>query len=142
MIRATWSVRIERPAEEVFDYIADVDHEPEWNPRVSNVVRTSPGPIGLGAVWEGDNRRIGHQVATIEVYERPRLLSFESRSPRAELRIRFELEPDGDGATLVTCAGELTTKGPLRLLEPLLARTTRRRSRHERPAALKAVLER
>ena len=78
MIKATWSERIDRPQEDVFDYVADLDHEPEWNPDASNVVRTTPGEIGLGTVWEEDFRRVGHYVTTIDRFERR-----SSRSTRA-----------------------------------------------------------
>jgi uncharacterized protein YndB with AHSA1/START domain len=44
VIRGSWTTEIPRPPEEVFDYVADLDNEPEWNPGVSNVVKRRPEP--------------------------------------------------------------------------------------------------
>ena len=40
---------IGRPAEEVFAVVQDVTKTPLWNPVVSEVRRTSEGPLGVGA---------------------------------------------------------------------------------------------
>ena len=40
---------ISRPVEEVFAVIADVAKTPIWTPGLSQVRRTSDGPIGVGA---------------------------------------------------------------------------------------------
>jgi uncharacterized protein YndB with AHSA1/START domain len=135
VIRASWQTRIARPPEEVFDYLADLDNEPEWNPDASNVTRISPGPVGLGTVWEEDFARVGHYVTTIEAYERPSVLGFDAKNPRTDADVHFELAPDGDG-TSVSCVVELTMKGGMRLLEPLLAPLIRKRIERDRPASL------
>jgi uncharacterized protein YndB with AHSA1/START domain len=142
VIRATWTQRIERPPEEVFDYVADLDHEPEWNPDASNVVRTTPGEVGLGTVWEEDFRRVGHYVTTIDRYERPHELSFDARNPRTDAHVGFGFSPDGDGATEVSCVVELTMKGPVRLFEPLMAGPVRKQIERSRGPLLKQALER
>ena len=140
MIRAAWQTRIERPVEAVFDYLADLGHEPEWNPDASNVVQVSPGPIGLGTVWEEDFRRIGHYVTTIDAFERPRVLAFDARNPRTDAHVRFEFAAAGDAATDVSCVVELTMEGPMRLFEALLGPMIRRQVERERPAALRRAL--
>jgi uncharacterized protein YndB with AHSA1/START domain len=142
VIRATWTQQVERPPEEVFDYVADLDHEPEWNPDASNVVRTTPGEVGLGTVWEEDFRRVGHYVTTIDRYERPQELSFDARNPRTDARAGFSFAPHGDGATEVSCVIELTMKGVMRLLEPLVAGPIRKQIERSRGPLLKQALER
>jgi len=140
MIRATWTQRIERPVEQVFDYVADLDHEPEWNADASNVVRVTPGEVGLGTVWEEDFRRVGHYVTTIDAYERPRAVSFDARNPRTDARVRFQFAPDGSEATTVSCTVELTMKGAMRLLEPLLSGSIRKQIEHSRGPMLQRAL--
>ena len=142
MIRARWQTRIERPVEEVFDYIADLANEPEWNPDASNVVRVSDGPVGLGTAWEEDFRRVGHYVTTIDAYERPSVLSFDARNPRTDAHVRFDFEPAGEAATTVSCVVELTMKGAMRLFEPLMAPMIRKQIERERPASLGSALAR
>jgi uncharacterized protein YndB with AHSA1/START domain len=141
VIRATWTERVERPQEEVFDYLADLDHEPEWNPDASNVVRTTPGEVGLGTVWEEDFRRVGHYVTTIDRFERPRAVSFDARNPRTDARVAFLLSAAADSATDVSCVVELTMKGPTRLLEALMGGSIRRRIESSRGPLLKRALE-
>ena len=36
MISASWQIEIDKPPEEVFDFVADLSHEPEWNPDASS----------------------------------------------------------------------------------------------------------
>ena len=142
MIRAAWRIRIERPVEDVFDFVVDLEHEPDWNPDASNAVRTSPGEIGLGTVWEQDFRRAGHVVSTIDGWERPRSVSFHAASDAAEARVRFEFLPADEQGTEVACRVELALKGPQRLTEPLLRRRLQQRLERERGPQLKAALER
>ena len=142
MIKATWSERIDRPQEDVFDYVADLDHEPAWNPDASNVVRTTPGEVGLGTVWEEDFRRVGHYVTTIDRFERPRELSFDARNPRTDAHVSFSFAPAGESSTDVSCVVELTVKGPMRLVEPLIAGTIRKQIESSRGPKLKQALER
>jgi hypothetical protein len=39
MIQARGQVRIERSPEQVFDSIADLSNEPQWNPDASQIVK-------------------------------------------------------------------------------------------------------
>ena len=39
---------INRPVEEVFDFVVDERNEPRYNPRLLPVKQTSPGPSGYG----------------------------------------------------------------------------------------------
>jgi hypothetical protein len=42
---------IERPVEEVFDYVAAERHEPNFNTRMSRVELLTAGPIGPGSLF-------------------------------------------------------------------------------------------
>ncbi len=141
MISAGWSIVVERPLESVFDFVADLDNEPRWVDDASNVVRISPGAVGLGTVWEEDFKRVGHYTTTIDRYERPGELGFDARNPRTDARVRFAFAAEGESATRVSCTVELTMKGPTRLLEPLMAPMIRRQIRTSRGPKLKAALE-
>lgn len=142
MIRAAWRERIARPPDVVFDLLANLDRESEWNSDASNAVRTSPGQIGLGTVWEQDFRRAGHVVSVIDGYERPRRLSFRATGPGTDASVRYELLPVGSSETEISCTIELTHVGWRRLLEPLGARRYRRRLESSRGPQLKRALER
>jgi hypothetical protein len=135
-IIAHWHTRIGRPVEHVFDYVADLKNEPQWNPDASNVVQMSDGAVGLGTEWEEDFARVGHYVTTLARYERPSKLAFDARNPRTDAYVEFRFAPAGDAATDVSCDVRLTMKGFMRLLEPLLAPVIKRQIESARPESL------
>jgi len=142
VIRASWQIRIERPAGEIFDFVADLRNEPQFNPDASNIEQRTPGPVGLGTVWTEDFKRIGRYETTIDVYDRPSGLGFDARNPKTDALVRFRFEPQGEAATDVGCVVELTMKGAMRILEPLLAPMIRRQIEQSRGPMLKRALER
>ena len=139
-ITAHWQTRIEQPVEHVFDYVADLTNEPQWNTDASNVVEMSDGPVGLGTEWEEDFARVGHYVTTLARYERASELAFDARNPRTDAYVEFRFAPAGDGATDVSCDVRLTMKGFMRLLEPLLAPMIKRQIESTRPESLRDAL--
>ncbi|MGZ4481622.1 MAG: SRPBCC family protein [Gaiellales bacterium] len=141
MIRAGWRIRIARAVQDVFDFVADLRNEPQFNPDASNVQQQTPGPIGLGTVYTEDFRRIGRYETTIDRYERPSELGFDARNPRADALVRFRFAAVGEGETKVSCTVELRMKGATRIMEPLLAPMIRRQIERTRGPMLKRALE-
>jgi carbon monoxide dehydrogenase subunit G len=141
VIRAGGSIRVDRPVEEVFDFVADLDNEPRFNPDASNIRKTSDGPIGLGTTYEEDVKPLGHFLVRIHEYDRPRLLGFDARNPRADITVRFRFTPSGDAATDVAVEMEMRTKGALRALEPVLRPLVERMYERKRAPMLKRALE-
>jgi carbon monoxide dehydrogenase subunit G len=141
VISASWQIHIERPPEQVFDFVADLRNEPQFNPDASNVVQESPGAIGLGTVYTEDFKRIGSFRTTIDRYERPRALGFDARNPKADANVQFRFQPAGDGATDVSCAVELRMKGGMRLMEPVMGSMVRRQIEQTRGPMLKRAVE-
>jgi hypothetical protein len=47
MVRIEGQIVINRPVEEVFDFVADERNEPRYNPRMRRAEKISEGPIGL-----------------------------------------------------------------------------------------------
>ena len=106
--------------------------EPRRLERHAHLARPGRARHGLG----GGLRRVGHYVTTIDAYERPSVLGFDAKNPRTEAHVRFDFAPDGGDATSVSCVVELTMKGGMRLLEPLLAPLIRKQIERERPPSL------
>ena len=52
-------VLVERPADEVFDFLADVRNEERWNPNVLRIESEADGPLTVGGTFEGIYRRGG-----------------------------------------------------------------------------------
>ena len=118
------SVLIARPPEVVFDYLADLRHELEWNPQCRSMEKISDGPIGLGtrflAKWK--------QSPLIEVectaYDRPRAWQYTNGGPLAVV-FDVTLTPEGGGIRL---SSHFLTQplGPMKLIFPLVLRSLRR----------------
>ena len=141
MIRASWSIVVDRPPDAVFDYVSDLRYEPQWNPAASNVVQRTPGEIGSGTMWEEDYARVGHYVTTIDRFDRPRELGFDARNPKTDALVRFHFAPRGESQTEVSCQVELTMKGAMRIAEPALAPLVRREIEKNRGPMLKRAVE-
>ena len=141
MIRVGWEIRIERAAEDVFDFVADLRNEPKFNPDASDIKQVTPDPIGLGTVYSETMRRIGQYRTTIDRYERPTALGFDARNPKADANVQFTFTPAGEGATDVSCTVELRMKGAMRLMEKAMAPTIRKQIEHSRGPMLKQALE-
>ena len=77
------SVLIERPVEEVFDYVSDPITFPRWNSAVRSVERTSAGANGIGATYRMERDLPGGRAENVlEVVDaqRPTLLVIRTTS--------------------------------------------------------------
>jgi carbon monoxide dehydrogenase subunit G len=140
MIRASGSVTVDRTAEQAFDFLADLENEPRWNPDASNVRRTWDGELGLGVGWIEQVKPLGTVVTNISEYERPTSLRFDAHNPKADIRVRFRFTPEG-ASTRIDAELELWLKGWRALFQPLVAPTLRRTYEHVRGPALKRAIE-
>ena len=52
---------INRPVQEVFDFVADERNEPRYNPRMLSVEQISDGPIGAGTRFRTKPKAIGRR---------------------------------------------------------------------------------
>jgi uncharacterized membrane protein len=117
-------VRIDRPAAEVFAFLADGTNNPRWQPPV---IETHPpaGPIGVGAQFHQKMRHpLGFKVSAdyrVVDYQPGRQLSVQTSSggPIRPTQ-RYELTANGDGSTTVHTAIEYRPQGIMQLARPLL----------------------
>ena len=125
MTQAHHIVRIERPIEEVFDFLADGTNNPRWQ---RLVVRTAPSndAIGVGHTFSQQVRHpLGFTVPAdfrVTEYERPRLLSvIVTAGGPIRPTLTYELTPDGEHATILRCKVEHPLAGMARLAAPAIA---------------------
>ncbi|MEV4946747.1 SRPBCC family protein [Streptomyces sp. NPDC053755] len=57
------TARIDRPVEEVFAYLADGRHDPEFSPRVLRIERTPDAPTAVGTVFRSAVKDAGMKTA-------------------------------------------------------------------------------
>jgi carbon monoxide dehydrogenase subunit G len=140
MIKASGTTHVARSPEHCFDFIADLHNEPSFNPDASDIVKTTPGPIGLGTVYTETVKPLGHFEVEIDRYERPGMLGFDARNAKAHIPVRFRFAPEGDG-TRIEVDLEMHLRGPVRLLEPVMRPMVKRMYEKQRKPRLKAALE-
>ena len=48
MIRFDNEIDVARPVDEVYSYLADLEHTPDWNWAIASTQKITPGPVGIG----------------------------------------------------------------------------------------------
>ena len=136
------SLVIDRPVEEVFAFVSDARNRPSWDESVDSEELTSPEPIGAGSTVRTRMRSMGRDYELdweVTEHEPPTRQRIESTSGPFPTTLLYELSGDGDGTSLrFSVTGRPT--GALRLVQPLIARTTQR-NLDRGFARLKEVLE-
>src|SRR6516162_4305212 len=125
---AEHTVTVNRPARDVFDYLADGTHNRAWRSGVLEIERTSAAE-GEGATYRqvltgpGGRRIDGDYRVT--AYDPPRRLGFEVTAGPARPKGTFELSEPQPGRTTVRFRLELQPTGLMRLASPMIGRTMR-----------------
>jgi uncharacterized membrane protein len=134
------TVTVNRPAEEVFAYLADVRNLPEWQ---GEVIEARPeGEAGVGARFVEVRSFLGKRMeSTIEIveYEPGRLFTIKVIEGPIPFEVRHTLEAHGD-STRVQVVGEGEPGGFFKLAEGLVTRKVQKAAEKDF-AKLKQVLE-
>jgi uncharacterized protein YndB with AHSA1/START domain len=121
MAHINGEILINRPVEEVFDFVADERNEPRYNPRMLRAEKLSPGPVGLGSRFRAEMRtrpRPMEMTTEFTGYERPRRLASTTRMSRMDIRGTLSFDPV-PGGTRMRWSWELEPHGLLKLMTPL-----------------------
>jgi uncharacterized protein YndB with AHSA1/START domain len=125
MAGADHEVRIARPMEEVFDFLADGSNNPSWQPRTTEATQLGDA-LGVGTSFRQSVRHpFGFSVSSnyrLTVFDRPTRLSLVSTSGGPiHPEESFVLEDTGNGQTLLRAHVGYQADGVVRLAKPLLA---------------------
>lgn len=117
------TVTIQRPAEDVFAFLADFENIPKWNYAIEQTSKISAGPAGVGARYR-QTRTIpsrGAEDFEITALEPARHLAIRGQIGPFQAAISYVIEPRA-GATQIVNAIELSPLGAMpRFLAPLAA---------------------
>jgi uncharacterized protein YndB with AHSA1/START domain len=139
------SVEIARPVEEVFAYVTDPEHWPQWSGPVIEVRRAQPGPLTLDATFTVVAKLLGRQFETEAIvtgYELNRLLAYQSTSGPVPSTFTWQFEPLAAGTRVTQIVGGDDEKvgAFFRLGYPLVVAAYRRQAVADL-ATLKDLLE-
>jgi carbon monoxide dehydrogenase subunit G len=133
-VRAELTIEIGRAPEEVFAYLTDVSHVPDWQAGVKNAERRD-GRIDESRTLFG--REIHTTLEIVEEQE-PRVFTLRALNSPVPFSVRHELEPaDDGGATRLTVTAEGDVPG---FAAGLLARRAEKQFRKDFER-LKQILE-
>lgn len=119
---------IDRPVEEVFDFVADERNEPRYNPQMLRAEQISAGPIGRGTRFRAESKVMGRSMAmtiTFAAYDRPRRLTSSTHLSTMDILGTLTFEPVPEG-TRMRWSWDLKPRGVLKLMTPLISRLGRR----------------
>lgn len=142
MIDMETSIVINRPVEEVFEYVTTAEKIPEWAPSVIEARQIPPGPTAVGTrIVQTVKVPLSKTEATWEViaFEPNSLCRFRADSSYFTGEVTFMVEV-AEGGTKFTSHDKGSPRGLLRLLEPLLYRSYRN-GRKQYLATIKQNLE-
>ena len=143
MLRFEVSVQIARPVHEVWEYLIDPEHVPEWQSSAVASHQVSDGAIGVGTKLEDERRFLGRRARSeVEVteFEPERLFTLHGLSGPVRFTVRHRLAGN-DGGTRLDVEAEAEPAGIGRLARPMVERA----AAHELRAdfqRLKRLLER
>jgi uncharacterized membrane protein len=144
MLRVEESVEINRPVEEVFNYVSTVENSPEWAGPPIEVHREGSGPVREGDRFTYIAKFLGRRFETpseVTSSEPNRRFSYRATGgpiPDQNWTVTFEETPTG--GTRLTQVVEGEPGGFFRLVGPLLERAISRQFRAD-VGTLKDLLE-
>ncbi len=128
MVRVEGEIVIERPTEEVFDFVADERNEPRYNPKMRRAELISQGPIGVGTRFRAETASMGRAVQMViefTGFERPRRIEETVHMSSMDLQGTMTFDPVPEG-TRMRWAWDLKPRGMLKVMRPLVAQMGRR----------------
>lgn len=122
---------IDRPMAEVFDFVANEENEPQYNPQMRFAEKITQGPLGVGTSFRAEMRGRGRVVPMkigFTEYDRPRRLAQRVQMKSMDLAGGLTFEPVGGGMRM-RWSWNLEPHGLLRLMGPVVAIMGRRQER-------------
>ena len=114
MIRFDNTIDIARDPDEVYAYLADLEHTPEWNWAITSTQKVTPGPVGIGTRYRQTRSVPRPAVEFIEIsgLDPGRSIEIAGVLGPFQARLTYELWPSPVGTRLVNRV-ELSPPVPL-----------------------------
>jgi hypothetical protein len=115
------TVTIQRPAEEVFAFLADFEKIPMWNYAIEETSKASAGPVGVGTRYRQTRSIPSRSVEGFEVtvFEPATRLAIHGQIGPFQATISYFLEVAAAATTLVNSVELHPSQAMPRLLAPL-----------------------
>ncbi len=143
MVRVEEHTTIDRPIEEVFAYLSDIERQTEWVSTLQESQKTTTGPTQVGTTYRQVNKILGRTIEMqneVTTYEPPTVFAFRARGGPTHMEMRLALTSTGPETTEVTQVAEGESGGLFKLADSIVARTLKKQLAADLEG-LKAILE-
>jgi uncharacterized membrane protein len=143
MAKGSGSIHIDRPAEDVFAFVAEPENNPRWRSYVIETHWLDEGPMRVGRRGRQVSKVLGRRmevVAEIVEWDPPRHVVWQTVAGSATVRTDCLVEPEAGGCRLTISAEGDFTNPVMRLLSPLAIGMMKRQARAD-TRKLKDALE-
>jgi Polyketide cyclase / dehydrase and lipid transport len=129
--RFSGSAVIDRPIEEVFDYLAEGTNDPQFSPRVLSIRKEPAGPSGVGTVFVSRVKDAGVKTDRrfeLTEFKAPTTIRWTERSKNLVTATEggYDLENLGDSRTRVTVFNTLVGHGVGKLIAGFAVKAARK----------------
>jgi uncharacterized protein YndB with AHSA1/START domain len=128
MVKNEKTITINRPIEEVFAYVSDLQNGPEWQNGLVEARRITEGPLGVGTKFTDVRKFPGGKLESVvqcTTYEPNKKVVFKTITGSWPFEDTWIFESTAEG-TRLTDRLDLHTSGWMRLVVPLVASGLRR----------------
>ena len=128
-----YSVVIDRPIAEVFEFLSKAENMPRWAKYIADAAQTSEGPVDVGTTCYVVSKMMGMQVKqdfTVTECIPDRVYAAKSTSGPVPMESRYVLE-EASGGTEVHVSVTTDLSGIMKMAGPLLIRKLRKQMRED-----------
>ncbi len=118
------SIHIDRPQQEVFDFVTNPANDPKWQGTSEGSEWTSEGPIGVGSTQRSVNRFMGRKLegtTEVTVWDPPHQIAQKSVGGPIPFEMTLRFDSMG-GGTHLTISGQAEIGGFFKLGEGLVGK--------------------
>lgn len=124
MVTFTQTFQIERPQEEVFDFLADPANDTKWRDSAVSSEWLTEGPTAVGSQLKSVDKLMGRKIEStseITAYDPPNKYGQKTLGGPVPFEFSITLEPEGSG-TKLTMDGQAEVGGFFKLAEGLVGK--------------------
>jgi len=105
------TIQIEQPVADVFSFVANQENNPKWNYFVTNVIKSSAGPVGVRTTYH-QTRKTDAQDLRVVAFEPDQSITVETIPPSSPEFKRTMVFRDENGSTTLVDYWKLDTGHP------------------------------
>jgi hypothetical protein len=124
MTPIAYSINIQRPIHQVFDFVSNFENDKYWWKSVIKTQKLTPGPVGVGTESDQVAKLLFvtvHNRLCVTEYHPPDLIACRNESPQLAYDLQYHFTEEGN-TTKFTLMADLEPKGVLKWLLPITMR--------------------